>query len=415
MPSSKSKTVFSWYLYDFANSIYVAVIPATIWSAYYANAVVGNETGLGDLWWGRAVSGSMLLVAASSPVMGAIADYAGVRKRLLVVYSLICITGTCLLAVVEPGMLAWGFALSVVTTIGLEGSLVFYNAYLPQLAPPEDQGRVSGWGFGIGYAGSLLGLMMALPLVERQMFGVAFIVTGLGFLAFALPAFLWLPADRPARLGIVAAGKNGLRETWSTFREILRAPKLRRFLAAYFFYIDGVNTAIFFSSVFAAKTLGFPMPRLLILYAIVQISALAGAFLWAKPTDRLGPKLVVQVTLAQWIVVVVAASFVQTQLQFFIVAAVAGAGMGAIQAASRAFMARLIPAGREAEFFGFYALCGKASAVLGPLVFGTVSAATGGNQRLAILSVVAFFVAGYVILHPLSAGQALQRPRTEHL
>ena len=408
MATSHRRTVWSWYLYDFANSIYVAVIPATIWSAYYANAIVGNDTGVGDLWWGRAVSLSMLVVALTSPIVGAIADYAGVRKRLLISYSVLCVTGTCLLATVEPGMLVWGFALSVIATVGLEGSLVFYNAYLPQLAAPEEQGRVSGWGFGIGYAGSLMALLAAIPLVDRNLFGATFIATGLGFLFVALPSFVWLPADKPARLSAWNAGKTGLVETWRTFQEILHVPKLRRFLAAYFFYIDGVNTAIFFSSVFAAKTLGFPMSKLLLLYAVVQVAALIGAFAWAKPTDRLGPKFVVQVTLAQWVIVVVASSFVQTQTQFFVVASFAGLGMGAIQAASRAMMARLIPAGREAQYYGFYALCGKASAILGPLVFGMVSSATGGNQRLAILSVIVFFVMGYVILHPLRVGEALQ-------
>jgi UMF1 family MFS transporter len=246
-----------------------------------------------------------------------------------------------------------------------------------------------------------------MPLVGKDLFGLTFIATGAGFLLFALPPFFLLPPDKPARLSIVEAGVGGLRETWRTFLEILRVPKLRRFLAAYFLYIDGVNTAIYFSSIFAATTLGFPMQKLIVLYAVVQVSALAGAMLWAKPTDRLGPKTVVIVTLAQWTLVVTAVYFVETHAQFFVVAAIAGSGMGAIQAASRSFMARLIPAGREAEFFGFYAFCGKASAILGPLVFGMVSAATGGNQRLALLSVLAFFVAGFLLLYPLKAGEAL--------
>ena len=404
MSQANSKAVISWCLYDFANSIYVAVIPATIWAAYYTNTIVGNEEGRGDLWWGRAISASMLVVAATSPVMGAIADYAGVQKRLLIAYSIACITATCLLSTVGVGMVVWGFVLSLLATIGLEGSLVFYNAYLPQLAPPERQGRLSGWGFGVGYAGSLLGLLMVWPLVGREMFGAAFIATALGFGVFALPSFVWLPADQPARLSVAKAAAGGLRETWKTFREILRVARLRRFLAAYFLYIDGVNTTIYFSSTFALKTLGFEYEQLIPLYAIVQAAAMGGAFVWAGPTDRWGPKKVVMVTLGQWVVVIIAASLVQTRMQFFVVAAVAGTGMGAIQAASRTLMVRLIPSGREAEFFGFYALCGKAAAVLGPLVFGTVSAATGGDQRVAILSVLFFFVAGLILLTPLKAG-----------
>jgi len=405
------KTIASWCLYDFANSIYVAVIPATIWAAYYANKVVGNEAGQGDLWWGRVVSATMLFVAATSPVMGALADTAGARKKLLILYTIVSVTGTCLLATVAPGMIAWGFAAALLANIGFEGSMVFYNAYLPEIAPADHQGRVSGWGFATGYAGSILGLLLALPLVTREMFGAAFLVTGAAFLLFALPAFVWLPADTPApplagqaRMGALQAARGGLRETWRTFRDIVRVPELRRFLLAYFIYEDGVNTVVYFSAIFAATTLGFPLAELIPLYAVVQVSALLGALAWAKPTDRLGPKLVVLLMLGQWALVVTAAYFVQTRPQFYLVAVLAGTGLGAIQAASRAFMSTLIPAGREGEFFGFYTLCGKSASVLGPLVFGGVSAATGGNQRLAILSVLLFYLVGGVLLWNVKAG-----------
>ena len=398
------KSVASWCLYDFANSIYVAVIPATIWSAYYAEKIVGNQAGQGDLWWGRVVSASMLAVAISSPVMGALADFAGVRKKLLVLYTVLAAGATCLLATVDAGMVLWGFAVALVANFAFEGSMVFYNAYLPELVPADHQGRLSGWGFATGYAGSVLGLLLALPLVSREMFGAAFVATGAAFLLFAVPAFVWLPADQPARLAPLQAARGGLRETARTFRDILRVPALRRFLLAYFIYEDGVNTVVYFSAIFAATTLGFPLTLLIPLYAVVQVSALAGALAWAKPTDRLGPKLVVMVMLGQWSLVVLGAYYVQTQLQFFILAALAGTGLGAIQAASRAFMATLIPRGREGEFFGFYTLCGKSASVLGPLVFGGVSAATGGNQRLAILSVLFFYLVGGVLLWKVKAG-----------
>jgi UMF1 family MFS transporter len=282
--------------------------------------------------------------------------------------------------------------------------MVFYNAYLPEIAPRDHQGRVSAWAFAVGYVGSLLGLLVALPFVRRDNFAAVFAVTGLGYLLFSIPAFVYLPKDQPARSGAAAAMAGGVRESWRTFRDILRERNLRRFLLAYFIYEDGTNTVIYFSSIFAAKTLGFPMIDLLLLYAALQISALVGSLVWAKPTDRLGPKFVVLTMLAQWSLVVTGAYFVQTRNQFFLLAIVAGTGIGAIQAASRTFMATLIPAGREGEFFGFYNLCGKSASVLGPLVFGTVSAATGGNQRLAILSVLFFYLAGGAILRGVRAG-----------
>jgi UMF1 family MFS transporter len=398
------KAVAGWCLYDFANSIYAAVIPATIWSAYYAGAIVGNEAGQGDLWWGRVVSLSMLLVAFTSPPMGALGDFAGARKRLLITYTLASAGATLLLGTVRPGMVRWGFALSVVATVGFEGSMVFYNAYLPEIAPRDHQGRVSAWGFAVGYAGSLLGLLIALPLVQHEEFSAAFALCGLGFLLFALPSFFYLPRDQMARLGASKAMAGGLRESWNTFRDILAKPDLRRFLLAYLLYEDGVTTVIYFSSIFAATTLGFPLGDLIWLYMAVQISALAGSLAWARATDRLGPKFVVQVMLVQWVLLVTLIYFVQTRTQFFLLAIWAGTGLGAIQAASRTFMATLVPHGREGEFFGFYNLCGKSAAVLGPLVFGTVSVATGGNQRLAIFSVLFFYVAGGLVLRGVRAG-----------
>ena len=184
------KAVTGWCLYDFANSIYVAVIPATIWSAYYANRIVGNDSGQGDLWWGRAVSFSMMLVAFTSPAMGALGDVAGNRKKLLIVYTVIAAGATMLLASVRPGMVVWGFMLSVFATLGFEGAMVFYNAYLPEIAPRNYQGRVSAWAFAVGYVGSLLGLLAAMPLVQRGKFGLAFAAVGVAFLAFS-PQSVW--------------------------------------------------------------------------------------------------------------------------------------------------------------------------------------------------------------------------------
>lgn len=404
--SLNTRTIVSWCLYDFANSFYV-VLPAVVWQIYYQNVIVGNAQGQGDLWWGRIISASMLTVAITSPMMGAVADYAGARKRLLMAYTVISVTAVALFGTVHPGMLLWGFLLTVLSYATFEGALVFYNAYLPEIAPREYQGRVSGWGFGTGYAGTALGLLLALSFVRQEMYAVAWIAIAVAFLVFAMPAFLWLPRDAIARKGVVEAARGGIRESWRTFLEILHHRELRRFLIAYFFFEDGTNTVIYFAAGFATKTLGFSTERSIYLFLVVQISALAGAFLWAKPTDTLGPKRVLLLILVQWSVVVTATYFVQTQLQFFGVAVLAGTGLGAVQAGSRTFMASLIPKGREGDFFGFFALCGKSAAVMGPLLFGQVSHASGGNQRLAILTVILLFVIGGILLSRVQAGGKL--------
>jgi len=401
------KILASWCLYDFANSFY-AVLPAVLWTVYYRERIVGNEQGLGDLWWGYAISGSMLIVALTSPPMGAIADYAGVRKRLLMAYTLASVAATAMFITVEPGMVVWGLVLTMISYVGFEGALVFYNSYLPELAPREYQGRVSGWGFGVGYMGSLLGLMLALGLIrtlpDPLRFDVTWLCIATAFFLFSLPAFFWLPGQQAPQMSVLQAARGGISKSWRTFREILGLRETRRFLLAYLFYEDGVNTVIVTAGAYASKTVGFETEELIILFAVVQICALAGAFAWAKPADRLGPKRVVMAMLVQWSLVVMAAYFVQTKMHFWIVAVLAGTGLGAIQSASRAFMSTLVPKGREGDFFGFYHLCGKSAAILGPLVFGAVSAATGGDQRTAILSVLVFFVIGAFLLARVRAG-----------
>lgn len=398
------RRVLAWALYDFANSAFAAVIAATIYAAYYAQTVVGNTRGDGDLWWGRLVSTSMAIVALSSPFLGAIADHAGVRKRLFFATTYMSVAATALMATVQPGMVGWGFVLGVIGMVGFEGATVFYNAYLPEIASREWQGRVSAYGFAVGYAGSIVALAVALPFARANALAWCFLSSAALFGVFALPSFLILPEDRPRRMGIAQAMREGLRGTARTVKEILAFRELRRFMGAYFLYEDGVNTVVFFSSIFAAKTLGFGMAQLIGLYILVQVTALVGAFLWGKPTDRLGPKVVVLYMLALWIGVVIAAYGVRTQGQFYVLAMVAGTGLGAIQAASRTFMATLIPRGREGEFFGCYVLCGKTASILGPVLFGAVSHATGGNQRAAILAVGSFFVIGLILLSRVRAG-----------
>ena len=195
IPAFNRKTVASWCLYDFANSFYV-VLPAVIWQVYYKREIVGNAGGRDDFWWGSIISTSMLLVALTSPMMGAIADFAGSRKRLLIAYTVTCVSAVALFGTVQPGMLLWGFALSVLANLALEGGLVFYNAYLPEIAPREYQGRISGWGFGTGYAGTAMGLFLALIFIRQKMYAETWLAIAAAFLIFAMPAFLWLPGMR---------------------------------------------------------------------------------------------------------------------------------------------------------------------------------------------------------------------------
>jgi UMF1 family MFS transporter len=397
------KHILSWCLYDFANSSYAAVIAAVIFPVYYAGIIVGNSTGQGDVWWGRAVSISMLFTALTSPFLGGIADFAGLRKRLLALYTALCVTAVFAFSLLQPGDVLTGFAMILCANIGMEGALVFYNSFLPRIAPEAYHGRVSSWGFGIGYAGSICSLLIALPLVKTGRYELTWIMTSIFFTLFCLPAFLFLPADTRAQVSLPQAGTRGSAQAWNTIKELWRRKEPRKFLIAYLFYEDGVNTVIVFSSIFAATTLGFGASELIGLYLVVQVTALIGAFLLAKPTDLWGPKRVVMLSLLLWTSVAVIAYFVKTKQQFWGVACAAGLGLGSVQAGSRAFFTQFIHPGGEAEYFGVYSLVGKSSAVLGPLVFGTLSAAMG-SQRPAILSVGVFFLLGLVLLSGVKGG-----------
>ena len=407
VPSAARRTIVAWTLYDFANSAFAAIVLATVYPAYYANAVVGNANGRGDVWWGSAVSTAMIIGALTSPALGGIADHAGTRRPFFVGFSAACIAATALMATVGPGAVVWGFTLAVLGIVTYEAAIVYYNAYLPRIAPPEKLGRVSAAGFAVGYAGSLVAFAAAYPFAAARAYGGCFVAAAALFAVFAVPSFVVLPADARQRVRLATAAARGLQQTRVTLREILRAPErreMRRFLASYLVYEDGVNTVITFAGVFAAKTLGFSFTEIIALFMTVQIAALAGSAAWATPTDRRGPRFVVRVNLVQWAIVTVAAFFVERPWQFWVVAVVAGTGLGAIQAASRTFMATLIPPEREGEFFGFYSLVGKTGAVFGPLVFGGVSWLMGGNQRAAIVAVGSFFAIGFLLLMRVQAG-----------
>jgi MFS transporter, UMF1 family len=398
------KHIISWTLFDFANSSYAAVIAAVVFPVYYANVVVGNEAGLGDVWWGRAISLSMAIVALSSPFIGGIADYGGLKKRFLFLYTSLSVFGVASLALLGKGAIVEGFVLILVANIGMEGGLVFYNSFLPRIAPKEYLGRVSAWGFMIGYAGSILSLLIALPLVKAGHFQATWLMVALFFAVFSVPAFLFLPKDERGAVSITHAGMKGFSFTLKTLKELVKRREPGKFLLSYLIYEDGVNTVIVFSSIFAATTLGFQPQELIVLYILVQATALAGALMMAKPIDTWGPKKVVIASLFLWTFVAAIAFFVQVKSHFWLLASFAGLGLGTVQAASRTFYSQFVPQGKEAEYFGVYSLVGKSSAVIGPLVFGQVSMSFG-SQRPAILSVAAFFLIGLIILLSVRGGE----------
>ncbi|TFG65935.1 MAG: MFS transporter [Gemmatimonadales bacterium] len=399
------RQVGAWALYDFANSVFPAVITAVVFVIYFTTTVVGNEAREGDKWWGFAVSLSALIVALSAPLLGAIADRAGVRKKFMAFYVAMCVSAVAMFTTLGPGTIVAGVILFVIANVGFESSLVFYNAYLPDIVPAEKQGRVSGLGFGVGYVGSAIGLLLALPFARTNI-DIVWLMVASFFVLFSIPAFRYLPPDEPGEMKVSQAALWGITSFRTVWGEVLAQKELRRFLLAFFFYIDGVLTAIVMTATIADKTFGFTGDELIYLFLAVQVSALAGAFALAKPTDTIGPKKVLSGVLLLWAVIVVSIYFVETKLAFAGLILIGGFGLGSVQAASRAFMASLIPDGRESEMFGFYALCGKSSSVIGPLIFGTISGVTGGNQKFAVMALSVLFVTGWLLLQRVTDPKA---------
>lgn len=397
------KQIISWCLFDFANSSFSAVIASVIFPVYFTSYIAGNEHGFGDLWWGRAISLSMFVVVLTSPFLGGIADFSGIRKRFLILYTVICITSVAMLSLLKKGMVIEGFFLITIANMGMEGGLVFYNSFLPEIAPREYQGRVSSWGYGIGYLGSISSLLLSIPLINTGNINFVWIMVSLFFIIFSIPAFLYLPADEKKGLGLSSAAEEGLRFIIRGLKTIWSQRETRKFLIAYLIYEDGVNTVIVFSSIFAATTLGFTNRELINLYILVQITALIGAFVMARPIDYVGPKKIVSISLIMWTTVSFLAFFISEKGYFWIIAIIAGIGLGTIQAASRSLYTQFIPLGNETEYFGVYAMIGKSSAILGPMLFGYISAATG-SQRPAILFVSIFFMLGLILLQLVKGG-----------
>ncbi|MFQ5912570.1 MAG: MFS transporter [Nitrospinota bacterium] len=401
------RTVLAWSFYDFANSAYPTVIVTVAYSVYFKTVVAGGAAGgAGDFFWGFAIFLSMITVAAAAPFLGSLADVSGTKKKFLGFFAALCVLFTGLLFFVGRGDILTGVLLFVVANIGFEGSLVFYNAFVPEIAVERDYGKVSGYGWAFGYVGGLLCLLWVFPLIKGGFapenlsnFRTAFVRVAIFYALFSIPTFLWL-RERAAdarRAGWSEHVRRGWEQLRETFHHVRRLKHLFRFLLAFLIYNDGIVTVIAFSSIYAVSTLGFTMKEVTALFIAVQASACMGAFAFGFVVDRIGAKQTILLLLGLWCLVVLAAYFTVTKGQYFAVAMVAGVGLGSVQSASRSLMAFFIPEGKGGEFYGFYGVCGKMSAVLGPLTFGIIST-LAGSQRIAILSVLFFFLAGMAVL-----------------
>ncbi|MCL5035248.1 MAG: MFS transporter [Bacteroidetes bacterium] len=397
-------TIFTWMLFDYARTSFSVMIK-TVGFALYFREIVAAGTGHGDFYWGLADSISMIIAAALSPVLGAASDYSHKKKRFLLVFAGLCILATACLYWIQRGMILPAMLVFIAANVGFQGGYTFYDAFLPEIAPKHLYGRVSGYGFGMGYLGALSILAIAFPFIKGgfsagnlENFRTSFLLVAGFFAIFSLPTFLRLRDHSGGYHRKLPYFRLGLRRAVRTFRRLGQYKSLSRFLLAFFLYIDGVNTVIFFAALYARGTLNFTEVQVVVFFIVAQTTAILGSIVFGILADHWGPKRSINITLVIWVGVVLSAFLIQTRTQFYIVGLFAGIAIGSSQSCSRSLMALLTPPEHAAEFFGFYdGIAGNASAIMGPLTFGAISSFTG-SQRIAVLSVLIFFVGGLILL-----------------
>jgi UMF1 family MFS transporter len=395
--------IFIWTLFDFANTSFSILILTTAYSVYFREVVVGNSA-IGDFLWGLAFSISMFVVALISPFLGAIADHSSNKKFFLFIFTYLCIVSTGLMFFVERGDVVLGMVLLILANIGFEGGLVFYDAFLPEITSERSYGRVSGYGFAMGYVGSFASLLFVYPFLKGEFTAenmtnvrLSFVIASLFFFVFSLPFFLLIKERKVDLSKDISYFKVGLERVKSTFRNATRYKNIGNFLLSYFIYADGINTVIIFASIFARHTLNFSLVEILTFFLSVQSTAILGSVIFGIIADSIGQKKTLSITLLMWVATAIGAYFCTDKISFYIIGFIAGAAMGSSQSTSRSLMSKIIPPEKKTEFFGFYSFFGKSSAILGPLVFGFVSSITG-SQRIAVISVALFFVVGLILL-----------------
>lgn len=395
--------IFIWTLFDFANTSFSVLILTTVYSVYFREVVTANSE-IGDFLWGVAFSISMLVVALISPFLGAIADYSSNKKFFLLIFTYLCIISTGLMFFVERGDVFLGMVLLVFANIGFEGGLVFYDAFLPEITSERSYGRVSGYGFAMGYVGSFISLLIAYPFLKGEFMPenminvrLSFVVASLFFFFFSLPFFIVMKERRIKPAEKISYFRIGIERVRSTFQNAIKYKNIGRFLLSYFVYADGINTVIIFASIFARHTLNFSLVEILTFFLSVQSTAILGSVIFGIIADSIGQKKTLGITLLMWVATAVGAYFCDDKVSFYIIGFIAGSAMGSSQSTSRSLMSKIIPPEKKTEFFGFYSFFGKSSAILGPLVFGFISSVTG-SQRIAVISVALFFIVGLILL-----------------
>ncbi len=400
MPTKKE--IFGFCLFDFANSAYTTVIITAIYSVFFVKNI-GSP-----FLWSITLSASYALTLLLAPLTGAIADHSRKKKLFLFLTYLLCVTATAGLYFSLPQLKWVAVGLVIFSNLGFSLSESFVSSFLPSLSNEKNIGKISGYAWSFGYIGGVLSLFLAIAYLRKNNFTdlsirEVTVLTALFFGLAAAPVFFLLKEPSPIvksgllKINWVDRIKDGFGRIKNTYRDIKEYRELFKFLAAFFVYSCGITTVISFAAIFAENALGFSMGETITMLFIANITAAIGSFFFGFIQDDIGIRKTLLTTLALWVIAVLLAYTTSSKSVFWLVANIVGFAMGASQSASRSFVGLLSPEEKSAEFFGFWGVASKASAIVGLFSFGLLWKITGG-MRTAIISTVFFFVGGFIML-----------------
>jgi len=405
------RAVGAWCLYDWGNSAFPAIVSTFVFPTYFTQAVATDAIAA-TAAWGTALTLAGLVVAVLSPVLGAVADRAGGQKSWLLAFTLFNVAAIAALWYVRPHAdFVWlGLVGIALATIAFELATVFYNALLPTVAPPSHLGRVSGWGWGVGYVGGIACLVAVLLLfvqTETPAFGLSkedaahvratSPFAALWYLVFALPLFFIVAEPRALREPVTRAVRNGIADLVRTLRTLENRPMLAWFLGAHMVYMDGLNTLFAFGSIYAAGTFGMQLEEVLTFGIALNVCAGLGALAFAWVDDGWGPKPTIAVGLVAVILFGSALLFATSKTEFWLFGLLLGTFFGPVQSASRSLVARLARPEHRTQTFGLFALSARITTFVGPAILGWVAAAAA-SQRAGMATVIAFLIVGLALL-----------------
>ena len=414
----KRKEIWSWCFYDFGNSAFTTLVITFVYATYFTKGIAENEID-GTFLWSQAIAITAVIVSLLSPILGAIADKGGYRKIFLALTTYMSIGATALLFFPIKGQILFALILVVIANVNFELGGVFYNAYLPEIVSRKKIGRISGIGWGAGYLGGLLAMLVAmvgfvspdvpwfgLKIETGEHIRATNVLVAAWFFIFTLPAILYLKekkVESENRIGIVVL--NSIQALKKTFQEIKIYKNTVRFLISRLIYNDGLVTIFAFGAVYASGTFGFTFNEIMIFGIVLNIAAGSGAFLMGYIDDVIGGKLTIQISLIGLMIAVLLAVFANSKLLFWVSGIIVGLFAGPNQSASRSLMGRLTPPDKINEFYGFFAFSGKLTSFLGPMLLG-IFTKYFSSQRYGVAVVFIFFFVGFLLMRNVNEPDA---------